>query len=100
MKLIELIAKNLKALEAYSKLNETNFAEKCKIHQRTYNRIVNMETLPKLDILEKIAQANDLELWQLLVQDLDISNPPVLQDISEKQKLFYDKIKALVKEVQ
>ena len=73
------IAENLKALEKVSKLNETQFAEKCKIHQRTYNRIVNMESMPKLDILEKIADANDLSVWQLLIPNLDASNPQMLE---------------------
>ncbi len=99
MKLIELIAANLRALENVTKLNETQFAEKCKVHQRTYNRIVNMETMPKLDILEKIADANDLEVWQLLVDGLDVSNPPMLERDSEKQREFYKHIKMAAQEL-
>lgn len=99
MKNLDIVVSNLRALESASRLSETQFAARCKLHQRTYNRIVNKETIPKIDILELIAEANDLELWQLFIKDLDVTNPPILERDSKKQKEFYEKIKTLAKEL-
>lgn len=99
MKSLDIVVENLRALESATKLNESQFAKKCKLHQRTYNRIVTKESIPKIDILEHIAEANDLELWQLFIKDLDVSNPPILERDSKKQKEFYEKIKTLAKEL-
>lgn len=99
MKNLDVVIENLKALESASKLNETKFAEKCKLHQRTYNRIVTKQSIPKIDILEQIAEANDLELWQIFIKGLDVTNPPMLERDSRKQKEFYEKIKTLAKEL-
>ena len=100
MKNLDLLIENLKALQASNKMNETQFANMCKIFQRTYNRIVTKQSVPKIDILEKIAIANGLELWQLFIKDLDVSNPPILEKDSIKQKEFYAKIKKLAQELE
>lgn len=89
----DMIIKNLKAIQSNAEMNETQFASKCKIHQRTYNRIINKESVPKIDILEAIAIANDLYLWQIFVPDLNPKAPPVLKEPSEKERLFYESIK-------
>jgi transcriptional regulator with XRE-family HTH domain len=99
MKMNDVIIENLKSIQASTMLNETNFAKRCKIHQRTYNRIINNESVPKIDILEAIAIANDLHLWQVFVPHLNVKNPPVLREASEKEKEFYDKIKLAAQEI-
>jgi transcriptional regulator with XRE-family HTH domain len=93
MNVNEIIIKNLKAIQNNSDLNETQFALKCKIHQRTYNRIINNESVPKIDILEAIANANDLSVWQLLVPGVNPKNPPMLKEPSDKERQFYESIK-------
>lgn len=100
MNLKEIISKNLKSLRAKSQLSQEEFAKKFSMQQRAYGRLENGENWQHLESLEKIASANDLHVWQLLLPDLDISNPPMLAKDSDKQKVFYDKIKAVMKEIQ
>lgn len=100
MNLKEIISKNLKALRDKSELSQGEFAAKFGMHQRTYGRLENGETWQHLESLEIIAKAHDLHVWQLLLPNLDISNPPMLAKDTEKQKVFYDKIKQVMNEMQ
>lgn len=99
MKMRELISVNLLNLQKHAKVSQTAFAESCKIPQRTLNRITNMETTAKLEQLEKIAKANDLQVWQLLIHDLDVTNPLMLAKESESLKVLYKKIETAFKEL-
>ena len=100
MNLKEIVSKNLKALRLQSQLSQEEFAKKSGMQQRAYGRLENGENWQHLESLEKIASANSLEVWQLLLPDLNITNPPMLSIDSEKQKLFYDKMKEALKEIQ
>lgn len=92
----EIVIDNLKALRESQDLSGNAFADKCKIHQRTYNRIENGEGAPHLDILEKIAAHNHLYCWQLLVPNFDPNKLPLLQVPSETEQAFYDRINFLL----
>jgi len=94
MNLKQAISVNLKHLRESTKLSQEAFAKKCGMHQRAYGRLENGENWQHLESLHKIAVANDLNVWQLLIPNLDISNPPLLSTESAIQKEFYDKIKA------
>jgi transcriptional regulator with XRE-family HTH domain len=99
MNLKEIISKNLKALRNKSELSQEEYAAKFSMAQRAYGRVENGENWPHLETLEKIALYNGLEVWQLLISNLDISNPPMLAKDSAKQKEFYDRIKEAAKEL-
>jgi len=49
-----------------------------KVPQKTISRAKNGENAANLDTLNDIARGAGLEPWQLLVPDLDLSNPPLL----------------------
>jgi transcriptional regulator with XRE-family HTH domain len=92
----DVVIENLKALRAYQKMSGNEFADKCRIHQRTYNRIERGESWPHLDILASIACRNELQVWQLLVPGFDPAKAPVLQDPSGAEKDLYDRINRLL----
>lgn len=60
-------------------------------------RIKEQETAIGLDVLDKIAKFFELQSWQLLIEDLDPTNPPVF--LNSKQKEFFDKVKSSFKEL-
>lgn len=91
MSITTTICENLLALRSQTKLSQTAFAEHCKIHQKTYQRIEKGDSVASLEILEKIAKKNDLEVWQLLVKKFNPGNAPVLMVPSLKEKVFYEK---------
>lgn len=99
MDLKKIIAANLKTLRDHLEMNQTAFAERCKMHQRTYGRIENAETWPHLEMIGQIAKECNLEAWQLLTPSFNPKNPPVLQEVAEKQKIIYESIRAAAKEI-
>lgn len=60
-------------------------------------RIKEQETAVGLDVLDKIANFFELQAWQLLIEDLDPTNPPVF--LNAKQKEFFDKVKSSFKDL-
>lgn len=82
----------------YGKENLTQFAIDTKCGPGTSTRIKNARTWLKLDTLEKIARAFGLQPWQLLVPNLDASNPPVVW-LTENERLLYKRLKLAAQEV-
>lgn len=74
----QILADNLRKLMKASKdlTSQADVGAKAGVNQRTVGRILNQEHFPTLDILEAIAGVFKLEPWQLLVPNLDPSNPP------------------------
>lgn len=99
MNLKEIISANLKALRSHSQLSQEEFAKKAGMQQRTYGRLENGENWQHLESLDMISKAYDLHVWQLLIPNLDITNPPMIAKDSDKQKEFYAKIKEAAKEL-
>ncbi len=99
MNLKEIISANLKALRAHSQLSQEEFAKKAGMQQRTYGRLENGENWQHLESLDMICKAYDLHVWQLLIPKLDVTNPPLIAQDSEKQKEFYARIKEAAKEL-
>ncbi len=60
-------------------------------------RIKEQETAIGLDVLDKIAAFFELQPWQLLIEELDPTNPPVF--LNTKQKEFFDKVKLSFKDL-
>lgn len=59
----------------------------------TISRIINGETAATLDTLSRLAAAFDLAPWQLLVPNLDATNPQILQSISPKEADLYKRLR-------
>jgi hypothetical protein len=63
----------------------------------TLDRIRRMESGCSIDELDKLARIFELESWQLLVPDLDPTNPPMLAHVTERQRELYEKLKQVAK---
>ena len=65
----------------------------------TLDRIRRMESGASIDQLDALAKIYGLEPWQLLVPNLDPTNPPMLASISAKQMEMLERIKQAAKEL-
>lgn len=61
-------------------------------------RIKNQDTDIRMSVVDKIAEFFGLEAWQLLIKDLDPTNPPVFI-LDKKQQEFIDRMKTAYKEL-
>ncbi len=87
----EIVAANLAGLMASHKSYNTQAAvgRAAKVDQKTVGRILNRTNEPSLDIIAKIARVFDLELWQMLVPNLEPTNPPMLASQSAALRRLY-----------
>lgn len=85
------IGENLMRLVGEGKrfVSITQLAEHCKMHARTVNRIIYGEAATQLDSINMLAMHLGCEPWQLLVPDADLTNPPVLQPVTEREKQLW-----------
>ena len=58
-----------------------------------------MESGASIDQLDTLAKVYGLEPWQLLVPNLDPTNPPMLATISKQQLEMLERIKQAAKEL-
>jgi hypothetical protein len=66
----------------------------------TLDRIRRMESGASIDQLDTLAKVFGLEPWQLLVPDLDPTNPPMLAHVTQRQLEMLERIKQAAKELQ
>lgn len=87
----EIVAKNLDSLRSSHKTlkSQAAIAEAAKVDQKTVGRILNKTNEPSLEVLAKIAKAFGLAPWQMLVPDLEPTNPPMLASESNALKKLY-----------
>lgn len=96
----EIVASNLKALMLRNEHSEGYLHKRTSLSQSTIGRILKRESSATIDTLDAIASVYGLSSWQLLVNELDVSNPPVLKNMSAKEQAFYEKMQAVMKELQ
>ena len=92
---------NVSALmrQRYGKEHLTKFAKDIGAGPGTATRIKNQETSIGLDVIDRIAVEFKLEPWQLLVPNLDPTNPPVLAPLSDAERKLYAKLRETVEVV-
>ena len=95
-----IISDNLKRLMAKHKHSQGDVHKKTGISQSTVGRIINQEVSATIDSIDAISNLYGLLSWQLLVPGVDVDNPPALKIKSRTEQDFYEKMKALVKEMQ
>ncbi len=54
----------------------------------TIGRIVSLEHAPVIDTLESVARSFRLEVWQMLVPQLDPSAPPIVAHTAAERELY------------
>lgn len=96
----QIIAANLKELMLRNKHSEGDLHRKTGLSQSTIGRVLKCETSATVDTIDAIVKVYGLQSWQMMIADLDISNPPALKAMSDKEKLFYEKMKDLMKDLQ
>lgn len=100
----DILWQNVKALMIYrygkENLNKTvtdSARTDFKISLGSLQRIKKGDTATGTDILDKISGFFGLQTWQLLVPELDPTNPPVY--LSKRQKEIMDNLKKSYKEL-
>lgn len=82
------------------KLSQAEIGRRGGLPQRTVGRIKNGEVEATLGNLQALAKAFGLQPWQLLVPDLDVSNPPMLRAMSEHERALYDRLHAALQALE
>ncbi len=72
-------------------------AIKAGISPSTVGHLLKCETAAKIDTLHAIAKVYKLEAWQLLIPNLDPSNPPVVP-YSDAERALYWRIKSVAQD--
>lgn len=90
---LPLVSQNLKALIGDESIN--SWATRHKLTQTTINRIVSQGRDLSVSLLELIvdainAQGGNVQAWQLMVQNFDPRNPPILLSSTTAEKLRGD----------
>lgn len=79
-------------LHHWKEINLYRLAKDAKIGTGGAARLKAAKSATRISTLEKVGKLWKLEPWQLLMPDLDPSNPPVFV-MSEKEKDLYDRLK-------
>lgn len=97
----QVLAANLKALMAsHPSLDTfTKIVEAGGPSNGTLDRMRRMTAGASIDQLDTLAKVYGLEPWQLLVPNLDPTNPPMLATISKQQLEMLERIKQAAKEL-
>jgi hypothetical protein len=83
----------------WGKENLTRLAREAKTGPGTATRIKEMQTSVGLDVVDRMAEVFDLEMWQMLTPGLDPKNPPAAQPISEAERQLYQRLIASIKQI-
>jgi transcriptional regulator with XRE-family HTH domain len=95
----EVFGSNLAALMLKHGHSQGFLHRATKLSQSTIGRALTGETSTTIDTIETISRYYDFEPWQMLIPNLDISNPPMLKEISDKEREFYEKIRTAAQEL-
>lgn len=79
--------------------NLTRLAREAKIGPGTATRIKEMQTSVGLDVVDRVAEVFDLEMWQMLTPGLDPKNPPAARPVSKAERELYDRLITSIKQL-
>jgi transcriptional regulator with XRE-family HTH domain len=90
----EILAANVKALKQARGLSQTKIAKMSggAMDQTTVGRIERAEIATTVDMLDALGKAFGLSPWQLLTENLDCKNPPVLRETNHHEKELWGKL--------
>jgi transcriptional regulator with XRE-family HTH domain len=96
-----ILADNLKALKSEHKLSQTKVAKLTKgaMDQTTVGRIERADIATTVDMIEALAQAFEIEAWQLLSPNFDPKNPPILRERSKEERELWKKLTESAKQL-
>ena len=93
----KILAENIKAMIEKEGLTVNAWAKRHGLQQKQIDRIVKSENAASIDTLDEIAAVLGLMTWQLLVVDLDLSNPPKIA-VTETELKLYERLRVLVRD--
>ncbi|MDG5490582.1 helix-turn-helix domain-containing protein [Psychroserpens sp. SPM9] len=76
----QLLSDNLKAIRREKKISQQYIADRSDMLASTYNRIENMKVSPSIETIERIANAIDIPIAELL-QSRQVSDKSILQKL-------------------
>lgn len=93
-----VLAANINRLMGSTVALESNpkLAKRADIGIGSVARIRNAQTDITIDTLTKLAEAFDLQPWQLLVPGLDPKNLPVLRNLSPQEAELYERLRSVI----
>lgn len=93
-----IVGDNLERLmEKHPNLDSNpKLSERSGIGIATISRVINGQTAATLDTLGMLAKAFGLAPWQLLVPNLDATNPQILQSISPTEAGLYKRLRETI----
>lgn len=100
-KIRRVLAQNLKTLMA-ANADESQSALKRRsgVAQATIGRILGDHgENARVETIDRLARAYNLQAWQLLIAGLEPSNPPILRTASAQEKALYDRLRATVDDI-
>jgi transcriptional regulator with XRE-family HTH domain len=94
------LAVNLRALMAATPELGSNpkLGAKTKLGVSAISRLVNGHNAT-IETLDRLAEAFQLQVWQLLMPGLDPKNLPVVQPVTQKERELYERFKEVAKEL-
>lgn len=99
-----VLASNLRALLAYARDKKLPYsdakalAKKAGLTPSTVGHWLRAENAAQIDKLERLAAVFKLRAWQLLIPNLDPSNPPAVPYTDAERRLYW-RIKAAAREL-
>lgn len=96
----QILWSNIHALMQYhwGKENLSRLSREAKIGPASCSRLKEQETSVGLEIVEAVAGVFGLHAWQILIPDLEPTNPPVFV-MSDAERQFYNRIRNALNEV-
>lgn len=89
MDIKDVLSRNLKALMDYHAIkSQGELGRLSKIDQTTIGRMLNKKNAAQIDKIQAVAKVFDLDAWQMMVPNLDPSNPPVAQITAIERDLY------------
>jgi hypothetical protein len=86
---IQILADNILNLMAFHGIqSNAALAKAAKIDPSTVGRMINKKHASQIDRVQAVARVFDLDAWQLMIPNLDPSNPPVVQLTAVERDLY------------
>jgi hypothetical protein len=89
-------ATNVQRVLDHSGLSVNGAANLWAVPQKTLESVVKRLRCPSLETAQAIAKGAGFELWQMLAENFDPSNPPVMQPMTPAEIEFYRLLKNLM----
>ena len=90
---------NLQKLVTANGVSVNGAATAWKVPVKTLESVLKGQRIPTLDTAERLANAAGYPLWQLITENFDPTNPPVIRSVTAKEAALYERLKALARDL-